>query len=175
MGTVYLGALALGRPSAALPSLAAATLAILVLEPRSLFSASLQLSVAAVAGMVAFAGPVTEWLHRWLVLKQTKETAPAWLWSPTRALALAVGVSLAAMAGTAPLIALLFGRVPLLGLPATLLALPPTAPAIVLSGLAGVVGALSPTLGEVVGWLARLPLSLLIVAAEALRMAQPSR
>ena len=75
-----------------------------------------------------------------------------------RAFVLAVAVSAVATLATLPLIAFNFQRIPTVGIPATVLALPALPFLLVTSAVAAVAGLVHPTAGQVVGWVAWLPL-----------------
>ena len=152
MGTVYLAALGVGRPSSALPALALAAAVMTAASPGLVRQVSFQLSFAAVGGIALAlallggrlgwgASPTSGWLQRLL----------GW------AAALAV-VSLAATLATWPLVAANFGEVALLGVPASLLAIPAMAPLIVTSAGAAVAGVVAPA-GTLLGWIAVAPVA----------------
>ena len=82
--------------------------------------------------------------------------------TPARALALAVAVSVAATLGTLPLIAFNFQNIPTLGIPATVLALPALPILLATSGLAALAGLVNPSVGQVIGWGAWVPLEYVI-------------
>ena len=111
MGTVYLAALGLGRPSSVLPALALAAAVMTALSPGLVRQVSFQLSFAAVGGialvLVAMGGrfswstsPASSWVKRLL----------GWAAS-------LIIVSAAASLATWPLVAANFGQVALLGIP----------------------------------------------------------
>ena len=58
MGTVYLAALALGRPRSVLPGLAFAAALMVALSPAALLSVSFQLSFTAMADIAVLAEPM---------------------------------------------------------------------------------------------------------------------
>ena len=167
MGTVYLAALALGRPRSALPSLALAAAVMAGVNPAVLGQISFQLSFTAIAGIVLalpFQARVSEALdvragsayHRW-------ET---WGWQASRWALPGVIVSAAATAATWPLVAHNFDHLPLSGIVTTLLALPPL-PFVLTGSLATAVGGLvHPIAGQFIGWLAWLPISYLLALVE---------
>lgn len=99
MASIYLLSLAIGRRSNPLNSLCVALLIICAIQPFSIFSPGLQLSVAAVCGIIAFTRPLT-------------------IASPRRRLAYhintALAVPIAAIIGTLPLTIAYFHRLPLL-------------------------------------------------------------
>ena len=151
MGTVYLAALGLGRPSGALPALALAAALMTAASPSLVRQVSFQLSFAAVGGiamaLAMFGGrlnwgnsPTSGWARR----------MAGW------AAALAV-VSAAASLATWPLAAANFGEVALLGVPVSLLTVPTMALLIVATLAAAVGGVVSAPLGELLGWVAAAP------------------
>ena len=93
------------------------------MDPALVWSVGFQLSVAATAGMVALASPLSE---RLAVLP--------------RPVALAAGTTLAAQAGVTPILLFHFHEVPGSTLPANLLAFPAVSPALLLGLLAAAVG-----------------------------------
>ena len=158
MGSVYLAALFLGRPRSVLPALALAAGLMAGLEPQVLKQVSFQLSFAAVAGIALLT------TSRWPVLSPLSGSPrdEGWKGTLVRALVLAVAVSVAATVATLPLIAFNFQRVPVLGIPATILALPALPIFLVTSALAAGAGLINSSLGQAVGWLAWVPLEYLI-------------
>ncbi|MGE5764797.1 MAG: ComEC/Rec2 family competence protein, partial [Mycobacterium leprae] len=97
MGLVVLAALATGRQRQAVPALAGAVLALVLVTPELARSPGFALSVVATAGLVVLAPPMARRLARWL---------PRWL-------AEAVAVPIAASVATAPLVAALSASVSL--------------------------------------------------------------
>jgi len=110
MAALTLVASTMGRPSSGLRILALAVAALLLVDPLLVTSLGFGLSVGACAGIALLARPLT-----------------AAIPGP-RPLASAVGVSLAAQAGVAPLLAPVFGNIPVVALPANLLAIPAAGP-----------------------------------------------
>lgn len=137
MGVVAIVAIAAGRRAEPLHALGLALVALVALRPGIVYSAGLHLSVAATLGIVLWAAPVAERLHRF-----------------PRPVALAAGATFAAQVAVTPLLAGVFGSVPLGGLPANLLALPAVAPATVLGLAAGAAAPWSEGLGSGVAALA---------------------
>lgn len=101
-----------GRPPARWAPLGAALLVLVVVEPDKLGSAGFQLSFAGVAGLLAWAGPLTAWIRR-----VSHGHCP-------HALATALAAGLAATLATLPVVAWHFERVSVVGIPATLAATP---------------------------------------------------
>jgi competence protein ComEC len=150
-GLALIGVL-MGRPRAIASILAAAVLALLVLDPWLIWSVGFQLSVAATAGMVSVASPLAVWCGR---------VAP-------KSLAIAAGATMAAQLGVTPILLAHFGEVPLVTLPANLLAFPLVAPALLLGVLASCLGLAWLPLGMAIGALARLPMRGLELIADRL-------
>ena len=163
MGSVYLAALALGRPRTVLPALALSAAAMVAFDPKVIQQVSFQLSFGAMAG-IALASPyltifspaitrasatLPPWMSTWL--------GPLFSW-----MTVAFIVSIAATLATWPLVALNFDRIPIFGIPITILALP-ALPMILSGGLAtAVFGLLHPAIGQFFGWITWVPLSYLI-------------
>ncbi|MBI2708674.1 MAG: ComEC/Rec2 family competence protein [Actinobacteria bacterium] len=124
MAAIAATAFATGRPASALRVLCLAVTAVLLIDPLLSASAGFALSVAASGGIVT-AGRV---LRRWL-------PGPAWVAEP-------LAVTLGAQAGAAPLIVALFGGVPVVSVPANLLAEPAAAASATYGIPAALVGAL---------------------------------
>ena len=161
MGTVYLVALGVGRPSSVLPALALTAALMTAVSPNLIRQVSFQLSFAAVGGialaLVLFGGrlgwlssPTTGWAKRLL----------GW------ATALIV-VSAAATLATWPLVAVNFGQVALLGIPVSLVAIPAMAPLIGTAFAAGLGGLAFSPLGKLLGWIATAPTAYMIAVVHA--------
>lgn len=163
MGSIFLGALALGRPRTILPSLAFGAALMTAVDPRVLTQVSFQLSFVAMAGIVLSmpyqaairekitGGPGLDgsWWRVWL------RYIAGWT-------AAALLVSLAATLATLPLVAFNFHRIPLFGILVTVLALP-SLPFILAGSLgAALAGLIHPALGQMFGWLAWVPISYLL-------------
>lgn len=160
MGSVYLLAMALGRPGSILPALALAAACIAGLEPQALKQVSFQLSFAAISGIAMLTAYHQSPLWN-RVLGISERDVRLWGAMP-RSIVVALAISLAATLATLPLIAFNFHRIPTLGIPATIMALPALPFLLVSSGAAAVVGAINAEAGEVVGWVAWVPLEYLI-------------
>ncbi|MEJ2578418.1 MAG: ComEC/Rec2 family competence protein [Kineosporiaceae bacterium] len=128
MAAVALLALVAGRRARAGPALSAVTILLLIADPWLARSPGFALSVAATTGLVTLAPAWTERLaRRW-----------------PRPLAVAVAAPAAAQAACGPVLVLLDPSVPVVSVPANLLADPAVAPATVLGVLAAVTAPLSP-------------------------------
>ena len=144
MGTVYLLAIAVGRPRSLLPALALAALVMTAIDPAILRSISFQLSFAAMLGISVYVERVQD--------KLAPQPEASGLRS---AIVGTIGVSVAATLSTAPLIALHFGHMPLVGLPVNLLVLP-AVPFALAFHAAAILGLASDAVALPFGWLAWL-------------------
>ena len=164
MGSIYLGALALGRPrDTLLPALALSAAAMTAVDPRIVSQVSFQLSFAAMAGIV-LALPWQEAAGQSITDRLSQRSEPWASWAGLLLSWLAAGaiISAAATLATFPLVAFNFKQLPLLGIPATILATP-LLPFALIGGLAtALAGLLNPALGQVVGWPASIPLAALL-------------
>lgn len=120
MALIVLLGLASGRPGGGVPALGLATLVLLALDPWLASSFGFALSALATAGLLLLTAPLAAALGRWM----------------PRPLAIALALPLAAQLACQPVLILLAPSVPLLGVPANLLA-GPAAPAATLLGLVG--------------------------------------
>ncbi len=141
MAAIGMLALLGGRRARGLPVLAVTVTVLLLLDPFLAVSIGFALSVVATGGLVT-AG------RRW------SRAGPVPL---PRAVMAAWGAAAAASLATAPLIAGIGGGVPLLSVPANLLAAPAVGPASVLGLSAAVVGLVAPAPGEWLTVLAAVP------------------
>ncbi len=164
MGSLLLLAGASGRRGAAEPAIALAAALMVAVTPGAIDDLSFQLSFAATAALAAIAEPARLRTMSALGLDLLERTPGVRL----QLALLETGiVTAAAVAATLPLIALHFGRISLVALPANLL-VAPLFPLIFLGSLAtSLAGAIGAGLGEATGWLlAWLPLSWFIAVAE---------
>ncbi len=151
MGTLYIAAIFVGRPRSLTPALALAAGLMAAHDPSILRSISFQLSFAAMLGIAAYyeglADTVTERIGHGLQDDRISIRA-------ARALANAIGITLAATIATAPLVGFYFQNVSLVGLPTTLLTMPAVPLALMSHAAAAVVGLVSQTAAIPLGWLA---------------------
>ncbi|WFE94307.1 ComEC/Rec2 family competence protein [Micromonospora sp. WMMD987] len=150
MGAIGLAALAVGRPRAALPALAAAVTVLLLLDPELAGDAGFALSVLATGGLLLLAPGWRDGLRR--------RGVPA-------GLAEAVAVPAAAQLACGPVVAGISGTVSLVAVPANLLVVPAIAPATVLGVAAAVVSPVWPAGAEFAAWLASWPVWWLVTVA----------
>ena len=153
MGTVYLAALALGRPNSVLPALGLAAIAMTAVSPGLLQRVGFQLSFAAVAGISL--------AHSYFSAYEPDRAGNEWRWMLRPLLGLAV-VSAAAALATWPLVAFYFDSVGLMSIPVTLLAVPAMPLVLVGSMAAALAGLIHPALGEFFGFIVWAPLTYLI-------------
>jgi competence protein ComEC len=144
MGAAGIVAALAGRPASRSYALLLAAAVTLALDPHAAEDPGWQLSFAAVLSILALA--------RRLRTLAVAAGAPG-------ALADAAGLTVAATLGTAPLLALHFGRVSLASLPANLLAAPAVGPIMWLGMLAAVAGQAAPDAAALVNAVNQLPLA----------------
>lgn len=155
MGSAFLLALAVGRMPAAINALGLSAFLVLLVEPLSLWDRSFQLSFTAMTGVLLLGLPGSAWaLERTSALRgRMPKTADRALGAVLASLL----VSLGAFAGSLPVVAFNFGEVPLLGAPATLVAMLVVPTFLIASALTAAAGLAFPPLGEALGlvtWLA---------------------
>jgi competence protein ComEC len=129
----------LGRPTVGVRVLALAATALLLADPFLLHQVGFLLSCAASLGITLLARPITARLR-----------GPAWMRE-------VMGVTAAAQMGVAPVLIPVFGSMPLVALPANLVAVPLAAPLTMWGLVAGVVGGLARPLSPAIPWLLELP------------------
>lgn len=151
MACVTLAALAAGRPRQGVPALAAAVLALLVLDPGLAHSAGFAMSAFATAALLLLAPGWSAALRR--------RRVPA-------GLAEAVAVAAAAHVVTAPVVAALSGRISLVAIPANVLAEPVVAVTTVLGFLAALTAPVCMPVAEVLTYLAGWPCRWLVFVAD---------
>ncbi len=164
MGTIYLVAVAAGRPRNVFPPLALAAGVMAGLNPGILRDLSFQLSCAAVAGIALLAPSITDWLQDKLRLTHERH---GFAISVARGALLSAVVSLAATLATLPLVAFHFQQLPTFGIPATVLALPALPPILLTSALTATAHSIHPALGQIIGWTAYIPVTYLTSIVQA--------
>jgi competence protein ComEC len=136
MAAIAMTAAVVGRPTHGLRILALAVTALLLIDPFLLHSVGFGLSCAASLGIVLFARPIARRLR-----------GPAWVRET-------LGVTAAAQLGVAPVLIPVFGSMPVVALPANLLAVPLAGPltmwGLVAGVAAGLVGGTAPAFARVV-------------------------
>ncbi|WP_419839216.1 ComEC/Rec2 family competence protein [Candidatus Poriferisodalis sp.] len=141
LATLAVGAHAVGRRASAPRLLALAVIVLLLVDPLLVRSVGFQLSVAATAAIVIGARPLARLL--W---------GPPWL-------RLALAATLSAQVGVLPVQLAVFGSLPLVSIPANVLAGPVAGPAMVWGLIAGLAGGVS---GDAVASMLHLPTKLMM-------------
>lgn len=130
MASVVIIARESGRRGQAAAALSLTCAGLLILDPKTITDIGFQLSAAATAGLLAWAAPLRDRLARRL-----PQQTPGWLLE-------ALAVSLAAQAATLPIVLFHFGRLSLVAPLANLLVAPLVAPAMLLTAVCVVCGAI---------------------------------
>jgi competence protein ComEC len=160
MGSLFLIAEYLGRQRSAIIALAFAAAVMVGVQPNLLWAVSFQLSFLAMAGLILLYPYFQAWARKGVAsLFGTKERIVAVGNMITDGFA----ATLAAIVAVGPLIAYNFGVVSLVALPATFLSLPALPFIIVTAALVAFVGLIASVAAQVLGWLAWLFLSYLIL------------
>ena len=158
MAALVLLAPALERENDPATSLMAALLFILLCQPFAAGSASLQLSFAAMAGVLWLTGPIYRWIKERLFGERE-------IGGAAHGAITAVAASLASMVPTMPLGALHFGTLTLAAPLTNLLVFWVLPIAFVGSFLAVLLGMLSLPLGTLIAWLVSWPLRYVLLVA----------
>ncbi|MEX1009217.1 MAG: ComEC/Rec2 family competence protein [Acidimicrobiia bacterium] len=146
MASIALVAGYLGRPAAGLRVLALAATALLVADPFLLHSVGFLLSCGASLGIAVLARPFAARLP-----------GPEWACE-------VLGVTAAAQVGVAPVLIPVFGSVPLVSLPANLVAVPLAAPLTMWGLASGVAGGVIRPFAPQIAWLLTVPTAALLHA-----------
>jgi competence protein ComEC len=154
---VLFGATLLDREGSSANSLGLATLAMLGVEPGALLDPSFQLSLTSVAGLVALAGPLRA------ALPVARPPPGTWRSRLLEPLLAGLCATLAASLATAPILALHFRRLPVLGVLANLAGVPVGTGLTALTALAAALAAIWPPLSLPLLW-ACWPLALALLA-----------
>jgi competence protein ComEC len=149
MGVVGLAALSTGNRKAAVPALATAVLALVLVDPDLAAAPGFALSVLATGGLLVLAPGWRLALSRRL---------PGWL-------ADALAVPAAAQVACGPVVVAMSAELGLLSVPANLLAVPAVAPATVVGVVAALLAPLWLPAAQAVAWLGWLPTAWLVLVA----------
>ena len=163
MGSLALAQGLTGRGMRGLTALALAGGVMVCADPTLLTSLSFQLSFTAMAGVIVglplitlfsgaiatFAGDSNAWASRWLQYGLTLLIA-------------SVVISTTTTLATVPLIAMHFGEIPLMSVPATILAMPAMPLALVAAAATAIAGVVAPWLAPALGVLAWAPVAWII-------------
>jgi competence protein ComEC len=162
MGSLYVIATMLGRPSTAIVALLVAAAGMTAADPLLVHDVSFQLSFAATLGLMLFAPRLKEWL------RSACERAGFAYEGPVVALVDVVAVTLAAIAFTLPITAINFGSISTIAPLANILIVPAFPFILVTSALVAIVGAIVPILGDALVWLVWPPLAYMAYAVRLL-------
>jgi len=163
MGSLFLIAEYLGRQRSAIIALAFAAAVMVGVQPNLLWTVSFQLSFLAIAGLILLYPYFQMWGRKGVAsLFGAKERIAAVGNIITDGLA----ATLAAIVAVGPLIAYNFGIVSLVALPATFFSLPALPFIIVTTALVAFAGLLVSLAAQILGWLAWLFLSYLILVVQ---------
>ncbi|MBA7484156.1 ComE operon protein 3 [subsurface metagenome] len=165
MVSLFLSAELLGRQRSAFTALAFAAAVMVVISPQILWDASFQLSFLAMSGLI-FIFPPLQALGRRAVTATIGESGPAA--TTANIITDSFSVTLGAIIAVWPLIAYYFGIISFVAPLATFLALPALPGIIILGALAGILGFIALPIAQVVGWLAWLCLSYMLVVVSGL-------
>ena len=149
MGGLYIVATALGRQGGGLQAVALAGAGMTAFDPQLIREPSFQLSFASTAGLIVFAPALGARLEALLLPTANDDALPGLL----RGAVELVAVTAAAIAFTLPIVAVHFGRLSLVALPANLLTVPAFPLIMITSALTAVGGMLSASVGTFFGWL----------------------
>ncbi|MFH1647883.1 MAG: DNA internalization-related competence protein ComEC/Rec2 [Chloroflexota bacterium] len=165
MATMFLLAELLGRQRSAIVALTFAAAVMVGLSPYILGDASFQLSFLAMAGLVFIFPILRGWGRRAVAATLGEEGTLA---ATANVIVDTLSATLGAVIAVWPVVAYYFGIVSLVGPLTTFLALPALPGIIIPGALAAVLGLAVPVVGQVVGWLAWLFLSYLLVVVGGL-------
>ena len=134
------------------------------INPLVLWTASFQMSFMAMVGLI-FVAPPFQAMGRKAIKATLGEDRPAV--PVANIISDGFSISLGAIIGVGPLVAYYFGIISFVGPPATFLTLPALPGIIITSALAGGLGFIALPAAQVIGWLAWLPLSYLLLVVNA--------
>jgi len=163
MGTMFLIAEYLGRQRSALTALGFAAAVMVGIQPQILWTTSFQLSFLAMAGLVLLFPYLQTWGRKRVAAAVSTEGTAA---SLCNIAADSFAVTLAAILATWPVIAYNFSIVSFVGLPATFLSLLALPGIIITAALVSAAGLFAPLLAQILGWVAWLFLSYLILIVQ---------
>jgi len=159
MASLALVATHLGRQNSAATSLVFAAAVLSGLRPLILWDVAFQLSFAAMAGLMVISHPLETRIREALEGSKVNRIAALPL---AGTVITGFSASLGATLATLPIIAFNFHRIPVVALPATLLALPALPPIIITTAVVGISGLFAPPLAQAVSWVAWLFLTYMI-------------
>ena len=167
MGSLYLAQGLLGRGVRGLTALLLAGAAMVLIDPSLLDSLSFQLSFTAMAGVIVGL-PVISTLTAAVSASASDWWITRWGRYVLTLLIASVVISTTTTLATLPLVAWHFGEIPLMSVPATILAMPAMPAALMGTAATAVAGLFASQLAVVPGTLAWAPLAWLIWVADAM-------
>ena len=163
MGTMFLIGEHLGRQRSALTVLAFAAAVMVGTEPQILWTTSFQLSFLAMAGLIFLFPHFRAWGRKGVAATTGTEGTAA---SLSNVAVDSFAATLAAILATWPVIVYNFGIVSFVGLPATFFALLALPGIVITAALVSMAGLFAPLLAQILGWVAWLFLSYLILVVQ---------
>lgn len=164
MGSTFLLAEFLGRQRSASTALIFAAAIMIGIEPQIIWDASFQLSFLAMAGLIFIFPHFQACIRQRIAASSTNPVGTAA--SLYTFVADSLAVTLAALLATWPVIAYHFGIVSLIALPANFFSLLAFPGIIITTALVSIAGLLVPLVAQIIGWIAWLFLSYLIVIVQ---------
>ena len=169
MGSLFLAQGLTGRGMRGLTALVLAAGVMVFVDPTLLGSLSFQLSFTAMAGVIVGLPLITIFTAFIAALSGGSRSQGArWVQYGLTLLAASVVISTTTTLATVPLIALHFGEIPLMSVPATILAMPAMPVALVGAAATALTGMVLPWLAEALGVLAWAPVTWIIMVAETM-------
>jgi competence protein ComEC len=163
MGSLFLIAEYLGRQRSAVIALAFAAAVMVGIQPNLLWSVSFQLSFLAMAGLVLLFPYFQAWGRKGVTAMFRNRQALVMTGSVVSD---GFAASLAAIIAVGPVIAYNFGIISLVALPASFFSLPALPFIIVTTALVAFAGLVASLVAQVLGWLAWLFLSYLVLVVQ---------
>ena len=169
MGSLFLAQGLLGRGMRGLTALLLAATVMLLIDPHLFSSLSFQLSFTAMAGVILGLPLITALTAAVSApLSGSQSGLARWGGYGLSLLIASVVISTTTTLATLPLVAWHFGEIPLMSVPATILAMPAMAAALLGAAATSLVGLFAPALASALGTLAWAPLAWLIWVADAM-------
>ena len=169
MGSLFLVQGLLGRGMRGLTALLLAGATMLLINPHLFSSLSFQLSFTAMAGVILGLPLITALTVAVSVPLSGSQSRPArWGGYGLSLLIASVVISTTTTLATLPLVAWHFGEIPLMSVPATVLAMPAMPAALLCAAATSIAGLFAPALALALGTLAWAPLAWLIWVADAM-------
>ena len=168
MGSLALLQVLTGRGMRGLTALALAAGVMICVDPALLTSLSFQLSFTAMAGVIVGLPLITLVSGAFGAIVGSNSGASRWLQYGLTLLVASVVISTTTTLATIPLIAMHFGEIPLMSVPATILAMPAMPLALVTAAATAAAGVAVPWLAPALGMLAWAPFTWIIRVAETM-------